>query len=95
MTQIFVKYILHLCIFRHLKLEIALAIPASNDEKENPYTSISGSWHAPRPGSQRVKMLTSKTTMSHIKMLASVTNMIHINIRTLYFRISTSLPDSV
>ena len=32
-TQIFVKYILHLCIFRHLKLEIALAIPASNDEK--------------------------------------------------------------
>ena len=24
MTQIFVKYILHLCIFRHLKLEIAL-----------------------------------------------------------------------
>ena len=33
MTQIFVKYILHLCIFRHLKLEIALAIPASNDEK--------------------------------------------------------------
>ena len=32
MTQIFVKYILHLCIFRHLKLEIALAIPASNDE---------------------------------------------------------------
>ena len=33
MTQIFVKYILHLCIFRDLKLEIALAIPASNDEK--------------------------------------------------------------
>ena len=33
MTQIFVKYILHLCIFRHLKLEIALAISASNDEK--------------------------------------------------------------
>ena len=33
MTQIFVKYILHLCIFRHLKLEIALAIPALNDEK--------------------------------------------------------------
>ena len=33
MTQIFVKYKLHLCIFRHLKLEIALAIPASNDEK--------------------------------------------------------------
>ena len=32
MTQIFVKYILHLCIFRHLKLEIASAIPASNDE---------------------------------------------------------------
>ena len=31
MTQIFVKYILHLCIFRHLKLEIALAIPASNE----------------------------------------------------------------
>ena len=30
MTQISVKYILHLCIFRHLKLEIALAIPASN-----------------------------------------------------------------
>ena len=30
MTQIFVKYILHLCIFRHLKLEIALAIPAKN-----------------------------------------------------------------
>ena len=55
MTQIFVKYILHLCIFRHLKLEIALAIPASNDEKYNSYTSISGSWHAPRPGSQRVK----------------------------------------
>ena len=55
MTQIFVKYILHLCIFRHLKLEIALAIPASNDEKWNSYTSISGSWHAPRPGSQRVK----------------------------------------
>ena len=54
MTQIFVKYILHLCIFRHLKLEIALAIPASNDEKQNSYTSISGSWHAPRPGSQRV-----------------------------------------
>ena len=23
------------CIFRHLKLEIALAIPASNDEKYN------------------------------------------------------------
>ena len=55
MTQILVKYILHLCIFRHLKLEIALAIPASNDEKWNSYTSISGSWHAPRPGSQRVK----------------------------------------
>ena len=54
MTQIFVKYILHLCIFRHLKLEIALAIPASNDEKYNSHTSISGSWHAPRPGSQRV-----------------------------------------
>ena len=33
MTQIFVKYILHLCIFCHLKLEIALAIPASNDKK--------------------------------------------------------------
>ena len=33
MTQIFVKYKLHLCIFRHLKLEIALAIPASNDKK--------------------------------------------------------------
>ena len=33
MTQILVKYILHLCIFRHLKLGIALAIPASNDEK--------------------------------------------------------------
>ena len=32
MTQIFVKYILHLCIFRHLKLGIALAIPASNDK---------------------------------------------------------------
>ena len=63
MTQIFVKYILHLCIFRHLKLEIALAIPASNDEKENSYTSISGSWHAPRPGSQRVK---------HVKYLLSV-----------------------
>ena len=59
MTQIFVKYILHLCIFRHLKLEIALAIPASNDEKENSYTSISGSWHAPRPGSQRVKYQTA------------------------------------
>ena len=56
MTQIFVKYILHLCIFRHLKLEIALAIPASNDEKWNSYTSISGSWHAPRPGSQRVNV---------------------------------------
>ena len=53
MTQIFVKYILHLCIFRHLKLEIALAIPALNDEKLNSYTSISGSWHALR--SQRVK----------------------------------------
>ena len=25
MTQIFAKYILHLCIFRHLKLGIALA----------------------------------------------------------------------
>ena len=36
MTQIFVKYILHLCIFRHLKLEIALAIPASNDEYRTP-----------------------------------------------------------
>ena len=36
MTQIFVKYILHLCIFRHLKLEIALAIPASNDEIRTP-----------------------------------------------------------
>ena len=59
MTQILVKYILHLCIFRHLKLEIALAIPASNDEKENSYTSISGSWHAPRPGSQRVKCLST------------------------------------
>ena len=57
MTQIFVKYILHLCIFRHLKLEIALAIPASNDEKYNSYTSISGSWHAPRPGSERVKYI--------------------------------------
>ena len=56
MTQIFVKYILHLCIFRHLELEIALAIPALNDEKLNSYTSISGSWHAPRPGSQRVNM---------------------------------------
>ena len=33
MTQIFVKYILHICFFRHLKLEIALAIPALNDEK--------------------------------------------------------------
>ena len=54
MTQIFVKYMIHLCIFRHLKLEIALAIPASNDKKWNSYTSISGSWHAPRPGSQRV-----------------------------------------
>ena len=60
MTQIFVKYILHLCIFRHLKLEIALAIPASNDEKYNSYTSISGSWHALRPGSQRVKSLIDK-----------------------------------
>ena len=39
-----------------MKLEIALAIPASNDEKWNSYTSISGSWHAPRPGSQRVKL---------------------------------------
>ena len=59
MTQIFVKYILHLCIFRHLKLEIALAIPASNDEEKwNPYTSISGSWCAPRPGSQRVNDVT-------------------------------------
>ena len=56
MTQIFVKYILHLCISRHLKLEIALAIPASNDEKYNSYTSISGSWHAVRPGSQRVNI---------------------------------------
>ena len=56
MTQIFVKYILHLCIFRHLKLEIALAIPASNDEKLNSYTSISRSWYAPRPGSQRVNI---------------------------------------
>ena len=36
MTQIFVKYILHSCIFRHLKLEIALAIPASNDKKKTP-----------------------------------------------------------
>ena len=36
MTQIFVKYKLHLCIFRHLKLEIALAIPASNDENRTP-----------------------------------------------------------
>ena len=36
MTQIFVKYILHLCIFRHLKLEIALAIPASNDKNRTP-----------------------------------------------------------
>ena len=36
MTQIFVKYILHLCIFRHLKLEIALAIPASNDKNRSP-----------------------------------------------------------
>ena len=35
MTQIFVKYILHLCIFRW-KLEIALAIPASNDENRTP-----------------------------------------------------------
>ena len=59
MTQIFVKYILQLCIFRHLKLEIALAIPASNDEKYNSYTSISGSWHAPRPGSQRVNEIAS------------------------------------
>ena len=57
MTQIFVKYILHLCIFCHLKLEIELAIPASNDEKWNSYTSISGSWHAPRPGSQRVNII--------------------------------------
>ena len=57
MTQIVVKYILHLCIFRHLKLEIALAIPASNDEKKNSYTSISGSWYATRPGSQRVNDL--------------------------------------
>ena len=56
MTQIFVKYILHLCIIRHLKLEIALAIPASNDEKYNSYTSISGSWYAPRSGSQRVNI---------------------------------------
>ena len=31
--QKFSSNILHLCIFRHLKLEIALAIPASNDEK--------------------------------------------------------------
>ena len=36
MTQIFVKYILHLCIFRHLKLEIALAIPASNAKNKTP-----------------------------------------------------------
>ena len=41
-----------------MKLEIALAIPASNDEKLNSYTSISGSWHAPRPGSQRVNKIT-------------------------------------
>ena len=36
MTQIFVKYILHLCIFRHLKLEIALAIPASKTKNRTP-----------------------------------------------------------
>ena len=62
MTQIFVKYILHLCISRHLKLEIALAIPASNDEKYNSYTSISGSWHALRPGSQRVNAIILNST---------------------------------
>ena len=66
MTQIFVKYILHLCIFRDLKLEIALAIPASNDEKWHSYTSISGSWHAPRPGSQRVK------DISHLNVILNV-----------------------
>ena len=32
----FSSNILHLCIFRHLKLEIALAIPASNDENRTP-----------------------------------------------------------
>ena len=37
-------------------MEIALAIPASNDEKYNSYTSISGSWYAPRPGSQSVNV---------------------------------------
>ena len=61
MTHFLVKYILHLCIFRHLKLEIALAIPASNDEKYNSYTSISGFWHAPRHGSQRVKPFSAET----------------------------------
>ena len=40
MTQILVKYILHLCIFRHLKLEIALAIPASNDNKNRTPTPV-------------------------------------------------------
>ena len=65
MTQIFVKYILHFCIFRHLKLEIALAIPASNDEKYNSYTSISGSWYAPRPWSQRVNQQYFKKRAAH------------------------------
>ena len=69
MTQIFVKYTLHLCIFRHLKLEIALAIPASNDEKYNSYTSIFGSWHVPRPGSQRVKILLVGSQQTHVEMM--------------------------
>ena len=54
MTQIFVKYILHLCIFRHS------------------YTSISGFWHAPRPGSQRVKYC-SICPLAHSTMRISFT----------------------
>ena len=36
MTRIFVKYILHLCIFRHLKLEIALAIQLQMTKNRTP-----------------------------------------------------------
>ena len=36
MTQILVKYILHLCIFRHLKLEIALAFQLQMTKNRTP-----------------------------------------------------------
>ena len=82
MTQIFVKYILQLCIFRHLKLEIALAIPALNDEKYNSCTSISGSWHALRPGSQRVKNTSAldRTAFDNLRHISGLSMLNYVQI---------------